>query len=213
MRYHRPGAAYDKPGYSVTANREQASERAFRKFIQWRSAKILTCNVEAAYGSTVGIPDLQVLFPGQHGMIPVEVKIGVNMIKGKEGRIRVRSLRADQIQWHDKMSRAGGKSCLLIGVEQGRKGWWTGRFDAYVQPRCTHEVLKGWRDGWQIESLTCVTGNEDGLDFDEWQRCLELQAAVARRHILAEDPAALGQPRPATETAADAIKRAARQGA
>jgi hypothetical protein len=94
-------------------------------------------------------------------------------------------VRPAQIFWHDQFARAGGHSCLLLGV--ARKD---GGYHCYVQADCRREVLRLWRQGWS--HLPLVATN-DGIDFEAWKTCM-----------------APGHPRPAPEMAADAIKRAAR---
>jgi hypothetical protein len=128
--------------------------------------------------------------------LPVELKIGVEMTKRNSGKIRPQNMRAEQIAWHEQLFRAGGKSCLLLGVPQRVSEGWRARFNVYLQPRCCLGVLRDWRKGWEVGpcGLTLLTNHDwNRLDFDKWKTCM-----------------ALGQPRPATETAADAIKRAAR---
>jgi hypothetical protein len=76
---------------------------------------------------------------------------------------------------------------LLLGVLQPDGG-----FHCFVQPRCSHAVLRQWRRGFPVKDLFLVATN-DGIDFEAWRTCM-----------------ALGQLHTPTEDAAGALKRAAR---
>ena len=131
----------------------------------------------------MGAPDLQVLLPGQDAILPVELKVarrvGQPIAPQRYGawspdqdlhceRIKPRDLRPVQIQWHDQFTRAGGRSCLLLGVLQPGGG-----FHCYVQPRCSHAILRQWRRGFPVKDLILVATN-DGIDFDAWKACMAL---------------------------------------
>lgn len=174
-----------------------ATEQSFRSWLKLRWGRSFASFVEPSGGSTVGMPDVMLQFPGCELLLPVELKIGVDMTGKNAGRIRPRELRAEQIGWHDALARSGGKSCLLLGVPQGLKWKWRGRFIVYVQPRCNHAVLREWRKGWPIGKqflggLTRVTTSLNELDLDAWKTCM-----------------ALGQSHPASQEAAELKKKTA----
>jgi hypothetical protein len=85
-------------------------------------------------------------------------------------RITPDDLRPLQIKWHDDLARAGGKSCLLMGVLLQ-----SGGYECWVQPRCWHEVLRYWRKGFEINSLTRITGEDGMVNFDKWKVCLDVK--------------------------------------
>lgn len=63
---------------------------------------------EPRRGGGVGIPDIQLLVRGK--LIPIELKIG----EIKDGIVKPREIRADQIGWHKRFMRAGGLSFFLV---------------------------------------------------------------------------------------------------
>lgn len=170
------------------------TERAFREWLRVRWGKAFPSFVEPSRGSTVGMADVMLQLPGNELLLPVELKIGVKMTKRNVGRIRPQNMRAEQISWHNELARSGGRSCLLLGVPQGREEKWRGRFKVYLQPRCHLGVLRHWRKGWEvgpqfIAGLTCLSNDLNQLDLELWKTCM-----------------ALGQPRPASQEPAGAEK-------
>ena len=166
-------------------------ERAFRIWLKRHWGKAVPSYVEAARGSTPGVPDVQLLLPGLSLPLPVELKVGV-FKRYDRGRIMPRHLRADQISWHDAMARRGGKTCILLGLAQSWAGTqfrWNGEFDVYAQLDCRHEILKDWRAGWPVDTLTRLIWDEAGLDFDALKTCM-----------------ALGQPLQGSQDVAGALK-------
>jgi len=118
-------------------------------------------------GSTAGMPDLLLRFPGAHASdyLPVELKIAHFMRKDPE-RIRAEKIRALQVNWHSQLSSSGGWSCFLLGVP-GTTG-----FTAYVLASCGYGMLRLWQKGWALESLTCVA-QDDKLDLAAWEQAME----------------------------------------
>lgn len=129
--------------------------------------------IEPSTGSTMGTPDLLLLLPGCQLPLPVELKVA----EVRRDHLRPRHLRAAQIAWHDKLARAGGRSCLLLGVQCSLG------FTAYVLPDCRHEMLRRWRSGFPGGAVTCVarpaipaTGVASlVLDLEGWKRCMALE--------------------------------------
>ena len=168
---------------SQVVDDDDDSEVSFRRWLARRWGSAWHEYVEPTAGSTMGAPDMRVLPPGQDYPVPVELKIAKlvgRMIAGQrygswspdldlqQERIKPRDLRPAQILWHDNLARAGGRSCLLLGVLQPAGG-----FHGYVQPRCYHAILRQWRRGFPVKDLTLVATN-DGIDFEVWERCMAL---------------------------------------
>ena len=65
---------------------------------------------EPRKGSGVGIADMQFLVNGQ--LLPVELKVG----RINYDMLYIDEVRPDQIGWHFRLNKAGGKSIFLIAV-------------------------------------------------------------------------------------------------
>jgi hypothetical protein len=146
---------------------EKVVETSFQRWLARRWGRIWHSYIEPASGSTIGTPDVMVLLPGQCLVLPVELKMTVCM---REDRLKPHYLRPAQIQWHDGLARRGGLTCLLLA-----EPLIDGGFRCWVQPNCRHEVLKDWRQGFPIESLTCVFNETDiVLNYSAWKACMAL---------------------------------------
>lgn len=87
-------------------------ERQFKLWIRKKWSGWLN-SYEPRRGSTIGIPDIQVLAKGV--LVPIELKVGV--LLGEV--LRTKDVRASQINWHNKFSEAGGMSLFMVGVGEG----------------------------------------------------------------------------------------------
>ena len=159
------------------------TESSLRVWLRQRLASAWHSFVEPSIGSTMGCPDLLLLLPGEQYPLPVELKVALVV----RDQLRPTKLRPSQIRWHDQLARAGGRSCLLLGVPSPI-GW-----TAYVLPDCRLEVLRRWRSGFPGGAVTCVARPADPrigvaslvLDLHGWKRCM----ALAQPRPLAAEPA------------------------
>jgi hypothetical protein len=98
------------------------------------------------------------LVPGSGLLWPVELKLART---NKAGRVVPHRVRPEQIAWHDRLARAGGRSRFVLGL-WGDAGW-----TAYVLDDCRRETLAGWRLGFDPAALRRVAA--DGkLDLVAW---------------------------------------------
>jgi len=131
---------------------------------------------EMAHGSTSGCPDLLILTPFSPFPLPVELKLA----KLDGDLIFPSRIRPAQIAWHDRLSRAGGRSRFVFGCYR-RFGW-----DVWVLDDCRHETLRGWKDGFPVGTLTLCTAF-GSFDHQAWWRGLADVVSVPdqKKHELA----------------------------
>lgn len=111
---------------------------------------------EPGLGSGVGYPDVQLMCPSSHRLLPLEYKVGTV----RKGRIFPAEVRPSQIVWHYKFSRAGGVSAIIIGVKRpGSDNVW----DSYAidGKRLSDE---DWELGFELNS--CFKFGPDHLNED-----------------------------------------------
>ena len=96
-------------------------ERDFQKWAigQWRGCGQLCDNIHPTAGMAFGIPDTWFLVKGD--FVFVEMKFGQIQKCGTKMKLK-HDIRGSQRAWHRKLWQAGGKSCLLVGVDNG-DGW------------------------------------------------------------------------------------------
>jgi len=151
--------------------------------------------VQPSIGSTIGMADLSVLVPGIGLSLPVELKVAsilleekgeylkkytedgdviCSIAEGKPKRLRPSYMRPTQIEWHDTLRRAGGKSRFLFGVCDSSRSattWW----DAWILDDCWLGTLKDWKAGFSLDpantKLTRIV-TESRFDAETWWRGL-----------------------------------------
>jgi hypothetical protein len=198
---------------------EIMSELEFKGWLLNALQGTWTDTISPGSGSTFGFPDIGVIVPGTPLYLPIELKLAevkatasrhvrrtmsdgvvVNSLIPPENRVRPSRLRPSQIVWHDGFTRAGCYSRIVLGARMA-DGW-----DAWVIDRPHVEQLRNWKDGFLLEHLPLVATESrlnlrawwDGPLF--WWQDHVMRMAVAHPRLGAPEPA-------------DAIKRAARQGA
>lgn len=93
---------------------------------------------EPARGSGLGYPDLQFMIRGI--MLPVEVKCG----EAEGGVLYPSAVRPSQINWHAKLTEAGGHSWLAVCCGP------PSRMTVYAAPSTRRDTLRMWREGWEL---------------------------------------------------------------
>lgn len=83
-------------------------ENQFREWVRRRWNGWIS-SYEPRRGSTIGIPDLQIVVA--RTIVPIELKVGT--IVGDE--LFTHDIRGAQIQWHRALREAGGRSFFLVG--------------------------------------------------------------------------------------------------
>lgn len=113
-------------------NEETLFKRQLRD--EWKAYGLWSEAYEPGRGSGFGYPDLQLLV--DRALVPAELKIG--RLLGKF--LFSDEVRPAQVKWQWELERAGGRSCLLLGVRD------EGNFALYAY----HGRLAQWRAGWRI---------------------------------------------------------------
>lgn len=83
-------------------------ENQFREWVR-RRWKGWISSYEPRRGSTIGIPDLQIIVCGI--IVPIELKVGTVV----DGELFCHDIRPAQIQWHRSLREAGARSFFLVG--------------------------------------------------------------------------------------------------
>lgn len=98
-------------GASMTAK----AESKFWECVRRALGKNWYNRIEHGRGGTPGAPDLELFLDGC--ILPVELKVGEFNSRTKVVKAHVR---AEQILWHNKLWRAGGRSVFLVQVTHPR---------------------------------------------------------------------------------------------
>lgn len=108
-----------------------------------RSAGVWVEAYEPGRGSGVGYPDVQVLLGGW--LVPVELKVGVliGSVLSLKGDSEVRP---SQVRWHHLFWKAGGRSIVLVGVQEADGAW--------TPYAIRGDILTRWRFSFGIEDWT-----------------------------------------------------------
>lgn len=116
--------------------------------------------VETARGGTAGCPDLFVLVQSAKLLLPVEIKLARVRAALFPSRIR-----PEQIAWHDRFARAGGRARFVFGE------WFERHWNVWTLDDCRRETLIDWKNGISLSSLTLCT-RAGAFDHQAWWRGL-----------------------------------------
>lgn len=127
----------------------------------WLVCQLGSCwtnTIVPARGSSFGFADQLLLVP-EYGLLwPVELKLAR---WNRVGRVVPYRVRPEQIAWHDRLARAGGRSRFVLGL------WREAGWSAYVLDDCRRETLASWRQGFDPAALRRVA-TDGKLDLAAW---------------------------------------------